>query len=413
MTMNGNIILFEDHLADQMRPVSLTRPTFAVTCACYNLYDVAAMSGAGIAYIVRDHLVKTAARSFPKAPAQPGEPTLLLNAAVAPDVRYADDLRELLEAGEPFLCTAGQRVAAALLPGDAELPADLSPEGVSPYLLGMGLPLRAEEEFMTLDYPFDIIRLNEDLFPANLERRIADGGFEEIRPGVCAGKGVNVADTVAFHAEEGPIVLEEGVRVMDLAYLQGPLYVGPNSRLIERSSVKEFTCIGHTCKIGGEVEAAVVEPYTNKQHHGFLGHAYVGSWVNLGAGTSNSDLKNTYGEVRIEHMGRRVDTGMQFLGCIIGDYAKSAINTSIFTGKIIGVASMLYGYVGRNAPSFCNYAASFGQLTEYTLDQAIITQKRMFARRNVEQTEDDIALLTAVYELTGDERRFAADPPAF
>ncbi len=133
--------------------------------------------------------------------------------------------------------------------------------------------------------------------------------------------------------------------------------------------------------------------------------------MNLGAGTSNSDLKNTYGEIRIEHSGRRLETGMQFLGCVIGDYSKSAINTSIFTGKIIGASSMLYGYVGQNVPSFCNYAKSFGQVTEVLLEQAIVTQKRMFARRKIEQTGDDIALLTAIHGITREERMISSDMP--
>jgi len=134
-------------------------------------------------------------------------------------------------------------------------------------------------------------------------------------------------------------------------------------------------------------------------------------WVNLGAGTSNSDLKNTYGTVKIQHQGRRIDTKMQFFGCVIGDYSKSAINTSIFTGKIIGVNSMLYGYVGQNVASFTNYAASFGQVTECSLDQAVSTQRRMFARRKRRQTPEDIELLRSVFELTSSERRISSEAP--
>jgi glucose-1-phosphate thymidylyltransferase len=134
--------------------------------------------------------------------------------------------------------------------------------------------------------------------------------------------------------------------------------------------------------------------------------------VNLGAGTSNSDLKNSYGEVRLEFPHRREETGMQFLGCIIGDYAKSAINTSIFTGKIIGVSSMLYGFVGANVPSFCNYARSFGQITECPVDQAILIQKRMFERRGIQQSPEDAALLREVFEMTREERLISDEPPA-
>ena len=408
--MNGNIILFEDdHVAD-MRPITLTRPAFGVTCAAYRLYDTAHLVTDAVSYIIRDYLQATAAREFRQPPPADG-PTLFLNASVAPDVRYVKRLASLLTSGKPFLCTSGRRIAAALLPAGAEIPGDLSPATVPPYLLDHRLPLREDEEFRMFNYPFHVVEALYDLFPANIQRKIADGRYREVREGVFVGQGVSLADSAVFHPEEGPIVLDDEVQVMDFTYLCGPLYVGPKSRIIERSSVKEFADVGHTCKIGGEVEAAVIESYTNKQHHGFLGHAYVGSWVNLGAGTSNSDLKNTYGKVRIQHRGRRLDTNMQFFGCVIGDFSKSAINTSIFTGKLIGVSSMLYGYVGQNVPSFSNYASSFGQITECPVDQAVQTQRRMFTRRNVEQTEDDIALLRSVFELTREERLMSAELP--
>jgi UDP-N-acetylglucosamine diphosphorylase/glucosamine-1-phosphate N-acetyltransferase len=408
--MTGNLILFEDHFLDDMRPAVLTRPAFAVTCAAWNLHEIARLASDRVGHIVRAYLRKSTARSF--QPAAPGDgPTLFLNASVVPDVRYAEALSRMLLEAQPFLCAVGQRVAAALLPPAAEMPPDLTAESVTPWLLGHGLPLRKPSPFQTMDYPFHLVKYLAGLFPANIERRIAAGRFRAIQAGVFASEGVTLAPTAVLHADEGPIVLDEGVQVMDFVCLRGPLYIGPRSRIIERADVKECVSIGHTCKIGGEVEASVIEPYTNKQHHGFLGHSYVGSWVNLGAGTSNSDLKNTYGEVRIEHRGQRLDTGMQFLGCVIGDYSKSAINTSIFTGKIIGASSMLYGYVGQNVPSFCNYAKSFGQVTEVLLEQAIVTQKRMFARRKVAQTEDDIALLTAIHGLTREERMISSDMP--
>jgi UDP-N-acetylglucosamine diphosphorylase/glucosamine-1-phosphate N-acetyltransferase len=252
----------------------------------------------------------------------------------------------------------------------------------------------------------------EELFPGNLAFRIGRDGFHEVRPGVFAAEGVTIADTAVFHVKAGPVVLDREAVVGDFSYFEGPVYVGPRARTIERASLKGFVCVGAVCKIGGEIEASVIEPYTNKQHHGFLGHAWIGSWVNLGAGTSNSDLKNTYGEVHLDFPHRRVDTGMQFLGCIVGDFAKSAINTSIFTGKVIGVASMLYGFVGSSVPSFCNYARSFGQITECPLEQALLIQKRMFARRGIEQTPEDVEVLRAVFEMTRGERLLSDEPPS-
>ena len=180
--------------------------------------------------------------------------------------------------------------------------------------------------------------------------------------------------------------------------------------MIEHAAIKHGVALGHTTKIGGEVEASIIEPYSNKQHHGFLGHSYLGSWINLGAGTSNSDLKNTYGQVNMEYGGRKVSTGMQFVGAIVGDYAKTAINTSIFTGKVVGACSMVYGFVTTNVPSFVNYARLFGQVSEAPVEVLVATQRRMFARRGVEQRPCDIQLLCDMHALTAHERA-RMEPP--
>jgi UDP-N-acetylglucosamine diphosphorylase/glucosamine-1-phosphate N-acetyltransferase len=420
--MEPRIVLFEDHLLCDMTPICLTRPAFAVTCACYTLYEIVrsaasggaakSASGGAVHWIVRGHLRKTVAQKYAQDPMDAGGMLFFLNASVVPDVRYVDRIRQLWEKGEPFVATAGTRVSAALVPGGRTIPDPLTSENVTPWLLEEKLPLMEEELFRTFDHQYEVIKYLEPLFAENIARRIRVGEYREVSPNVFAAENVSVAATAVFRTREGPVVLEKDVEVSDFTYVVGPVHVGARTRIIERASLKEHVCIGETCKIGGEVEASIIEGFTNKQHHGFLGHSWVGSWVNLGAGTSNSDLKNTYGEVRLEYPHRRVDTGMQFLGCIIGDYAKSAINTSIFTGKIIGVSSMLYGFIGSNVASFCNYARSFGQITECPVDQAVLIQKRMFARRGIIQTPEDAALLKEVFELTRTERLISDEPPA-
>ena len=207
--------------------------------------------------------------------------------------------------------------------------------------------------------------------------------------------------------------MEEGTKIGPFCFLRGPAYLGRNVKVIEHSAIKDAVSLGHTTKIGGEVEATVIEPYSNKQHHGFLGHSYLGSWINLGAGTSNSDLKNTYGTVNMDYPTGRVATKMQFVGSIFGDYSKTAINTGIFTGKTIGVCSMLYGFVTTNVPSFVNYARLFGQVTELPPEVMISTQQRMFQRRNVTQTPCDIQLIHDMYLLTQEERQLTGEPLVF
>ena len=209
---------------------------------------------------------------------------------------------------------------------------------------------------------------------------------------------ITVVDT-----SEGPILLSEKVQVGPFCYLSGPVFVGAGTRVIEHAALKGRCIPGHTVKIGGEVEASIIEPYTNKQHHGFLGQL---PWQldQPWCGTCNSDLKNTYGKINIQYGNSRTPTDMQFLGCFMGDYSKTAINTSIFTGKVIGVCSMMYGFVTSNVPSYVNYARLFGQTSLLPADVMINTQKRMFARRKVEQRECDRQLIRDMYELTRSER---------
>jgi len=195
-----------------------------------------------------------------------------------------------------------------------------------------------------------------------------------------------------------------GAVVGPFSYLRGPIYLGRRAAILEHSSIKSHVSVGDHAKVGGEVAESIIESYSNKQHHGFLGHSYLGSWVNLGAGTSNSDLKNTYGTIRMDYPYGRVETGMQFLGCVIGDYAKSAINTTIFTGKLVGVCSMMYGAVATNVPSFVNYARSYGQVKEMPVEVAIKIQQRMFQRRHVAHGPADARLMREMFALTRAER---------
>jgi glucose-1-phosphate thymidylyltransferase len=276
--------------------------------------------------------------------------------------------------------------------------------------LGIEQLVPLDHELLMLQYPHDIVRYNSTILSENLEYRLSSGSYVEVADGVFLGDNARLGQYVVTDTSKGPVILESNAVTGPFCYLNGPAYIGHGAKLIEHAAVKDAVSIGHTTKIGGEVEASVIEPYTNKQHHGFLGHSYLGSWINLGAGTCNSDLKNTYGTVNVDHQGEKVATGMQFVGCTIGDYSKSAINTSIFTGKTIGVCSMLYGFVTTNVPSYVNYARLFGQVTELPPEVMIATQQRMFRRRKVEQRPCDVQLLQAMYELTRDERQLAGDP---
>ncbi|WP_044302971.1 putative sugar nucleotidyl transferase [Rhodopirellula sallentina] len=266
---------------------------------------------------------------------------------------------------------------------------------------------RSSAQLSEFHWPHDVVAAHMKCINDSIEYRISQGNYSQLQDGVFVGENVSIGDYESIHTDGGAIVLDDNVKVGPFCFLEGPLYAGANTRVIEHSSIKDGVALGHTTKIGGEVEASVIEPYTNKQHHGFLGHSYLGSWINLGAGTCNSDLKNTYGKINIEYGNTKVPTGMQFLGCIMGDYSKSAINTGIFTGKVIGVCSMMYGFVTSNVPSYVNYARLFGQTSLLPPEVMVNTQARMFARRKVQQRQADIDLIHAMYHRTEAERQMS------
>jgi glucose-1-phosphate thymidylyltransferase len=407
------IVVFEDKAVARLYPVTIGRPAMAISCGSYRLADLVARLGPPVRISVRRHLRHLCEADYPQWTAH-GEadsgPLLLVNARLVPAVNVLERLRAMLADGRPAVVRSGEAVAAALVaPDGPRPPRDVEEHGWDEYLCA--LPSDGTESALPLfDYPHDILRHHAETLADNLQDRLSGGHYREIADGVFAAEGAKLGQHVVADSRQGPILLEEAASIGPYCYLSGPAYIGAGSRVIEHSAIKDGVSLGQTTKVGGEVECSTIEPYTNKQHHGFIGHSYLGSWVNLGAGTSNSDLKNTYGQVTMEYHGRKVSTGMQFVGCIIGDYAKTAVNTSIFTGKTIGVCSMVYGFVTTNVPSFVNYARSFGQITEAPVDVMVAAQGRMFKRRNVTQRPCDIQLLRDMYELTRHERQLANEP---
>jgi glucose-1-phosphate thymidylyltransferase len=410
------VVLFEDEKVAGLHPVTIGRAAFHIACGAVRLADRAAALDLGVSGIVRPHLRAVLAADealHPRPAGPPDGPTLLVNARLVPSANAAGRLRKLLAGGRPALVRSGEDVACALLPPLAPAPAaDSSAAELRQYL--KHFPLAAvEEELPLFAHPHDILRWHLASLGENLAERIALGGYREVADGVFAAPGARLGAHVVTDTKAGPVVLEADAAIGPYCFLRGPVSIGPRARVIEHAAIKDHAALGHTTKIGGEVEASIVEPYTNKQHHGFLGHSYLGSWINLGAGTCNSDLKNTYGPVTMEYDGRRVSTCMQFVGCFMGDYAKTAINTGIFTGKTVGAGSMLYGFVTTNVPSFVNYARLFGQVTEAPVEVIVAAQARMFARRGVTQRACDVQLLHDMFELTRHERQLAGGPVAF
>ena len=237
----------------------------------------------------------------------------------------------------------------------------------------------------------------------NLEKSLPQlkKGKKQILKGVFAGKNVKIEPNVFFDTSVGEIVVGSDTRIKSCSVLRGPLIIGNNCVINSFAEISRSQ-IGNVCKIGGEVEECVINDYSNKQHYGYLGHSYVGSWVNIGGGTSVATLKNTYSSIKMGD----IDTGLMFLGCIFGDYSKTAINTSIFCGKIIGASAHLYGTVTEDVPAFTSHVAP-GQLYELPLEVAEKIQRAMMKRRNLEFSKKDSENFKKLFNETAEERKEA------
>ena len=412
------VVLFEDPQVAHLYPITLGRAAYAITCGSYRLIDLVARIAQRTHGVVRPHLEvlqRIDSPALSERLPERDESIVLLNARAVPSIASLARLETWLQDSTPARAMHQGALLAARLPASSALrEACLSVEALHKYCAGEAFSRLPERplELPLFSLPHDVVKHNMGLLNSSLDDRLQNHAYQEIADGVFAAAGAELSEYIVTRTIDGPIILDEHVKVGPYCYLSGPAYLGPATKVLEHSSIKDAVSVGGTCKIGGEVEASVIESYSNKQHHGFLGHSYLGSWINLGAGTCNSDLKNTYGTVKMDYRGESVATDMQFLGCIMGDYAKTAINTGIFTGKIIGTCSMVYGFVTTNVPSYVNYARLFGQVTELPPEVMIATQRRMFARRQVEQRPCDIQLLHDMYELTHHERQLAGEPLA-
>lgn len=219
-------------------------------------------------------------------------------------------------------------------------------------------------------------------------------------------KGVKIEPFVFVDASEGPVFIDENVHIMSNSVIKGPVFIGRNSIIKANSTIYQATSIGQYSKVGGEVIESIIHSYSNKQHGGFLGHSYLGSWVNLGAGTNNSDLKNNYGNITVTLKNKKVDTGLRFLGLIMGDHSKSAIGTKFNTGTICGVMCNVFGYgfPPKFIPSFT--WGCINEMTTFDIDKSIEIARIVTARRNIEFTESDEKLLRQVFELSKEERKY-------
>jgi len=223
---------------------------------------------------------------------------------------------------------------------------------------------------------------------------------------VMADIGADIEGHVTLDVRLGPIIIDRGASIESFSRIMGPCYIGPKVRIMS-AQVGGGTAIFEACRIGGQVENSVILPYTNKAHHGYVGDAYIGSWVNIGAGSTFSNLKNTYGNIRLDLNGGRVDSGMLKLGPVVGDMAKLSIGALVYAGRAIGTGSHVSGLAARNVPNFTFHDSGSGKEVELLLESVLETQRRMMERRGMALGRAEEGLIRRAFASTAKERKRA------
>lgn len=204
-----------------------------------------------------------------------------------------------------------------------------------------------------------------------------------------------------FNTETGPIYLDENAEVMEGSIIRGPFYLGKNSTVKMGAKIYGATSIGPYCKVGGEISNSVFQAYSNKGHDGFVGNSVIGEWCNFGADTNTSNLKNNYSKVSVyNYQTKKMEiTNQQFVGVIMGDHAKTGINTMLNTGTVVGVSSNIFGsdFPPKYIPNFY-WGGKIGE--KFLFDKACEVAQKMMERRNVSFTETDRQILRHIYEHT-------------
>ena len=275
------------------------------------------------------------------------------------------------------------------------VPAGVVWEGPQPHAQAIEVP------GVVLHGTFDLIPALLQLLPDDLREMLGDsdpvpaGSIVIGDPAALELHEAQVEPGVVFDVSHGPVVVESGVEIRSGTRLEGPLWVGANARVV--GGDLRGSAIGPRCTVRGELASCVFLGYANKSHDGFLGHSVVGRWVNCGAGTITSNLKNTYGPVRLEIAGARVDTAQQLLGTLFGDHAKTAIGTLLGTGTVVGAGANVFDAV-RPPKYVAPFAWGGGSRERMSREGFLKIVERVLPRRDVEMTDELRAVLGRVYD---------------
>jgi UDP-N-acetylglucosamine diphosphorylase/glucosamine-1-phosphate N-acetyltransferase len=405
--------IFEDNNYDKLYPLTQTCPVFDLRCGIFTLKEK-------IQRQFPDHPLVLFCRGYLEDYIQSQNPDVQVNRLNSDSCLFINgrllfdsEIARLFDVSEETVYLHQSQITGAFLK-DKNLIQFVKTlkENTDP---DISLTIRHIEvkRANLINYPWELVHYN----PSEIERDfnslnkqcILDGNVSEDailvnEKKIYLGKNSVIKPGAILDADNGPIWIGEGATVMHNAVIEGPAFIGDGSTIKIGAKIYEGTSIGEVCKVGGEVEESIIHSYSNKRHDGFLGHAYLGQWVNLGADTNNSDLKNNYGNVKVWVRGVMIDSGSMFIGLTMGDHSKTGINTMFNTGTTVGPMCNVYGagFPPKYIPAF-SWGGSEG-LVEHELDKALDTARQVMARRKQVLSPAYESIFRYIFEETRNER---------
>lgn len=417
------VCLFEDDLVAHLYPLTRTRATFALRMGYRTILETVAQTWRTDRVVVhcRPELADVTREETGQLVNRiaDGVDVLFVNGRIA--LHSPDQLTPVLEAtrsSAPRVFTSNGAVVAAWVPADRS-PGELvrnrtlslatferfgveTLDGIDlvdrPWHLLRHIEASVEQDFGVLSHGINVFE--------RPETRISERADLVAGEQIYLGPGTEVRSGVVLDASSGPIIIGRDVVVMEHSVIHGPVSIGDHS-IIKVGAHVEASAIGPWCKVAGEVHDSIIHSYSNKSHAGFLGHSLLGSWVNLGAHTNTSNLKNDYGVVSAfnEALGEMESTGGIFAGLVMGDHSKCGIDSMFNTGTVIGVSCNLFGsgYHPRYVPSYL-WGSPHTGFVPYRLEKALGVASTVMQRRGRELTPAMNDLLEAIHAETAADR---------
>ena len=412
--MKTAICIFEDEGFRNLLPLTYLRPVYDLKCGMLTLREkiTRQITSKNVILHTRTSLQKVLMEKYPGISINKydADNILFINGRLLFNKKIAKEIKKL---GDNSILVKDDIIVAANLSGENLRTLLASKLEFLPFYI-LNSITKNETDCILINYAWDLVNangneiINEFDSIVNKIPKIDSKKYRSVeffyKSKIFISKGVEIQPFVYLDASEGPIYIGKNIMIMSHSLIQGPAFISDGSMIKAHTSIYNGTTIGEVCKVGGEIDKSIIHSYSNKQHDGYLGHSYLGSWVNLGAGTNNSDLKNNYENISIQLNGKKIDTGSQFVGLIMGDHSKTAIGTLFNTGTIVGISCNIFGegFPSRHIPSFTWGGAAF--MKTYDINKSIEVARIVTKRRSVNLSEAETDLLKNVFEITKHER---------